>query len=789
MIKMFERNAWKLIVLIISLLVISLYARLPVSAANSTTWITSESITSKHIYCVWGIESEDVYAAGESGTILHYDGTSWSSVNDDNFTDDLYALWGNSSKDIFAVGESGTILHYNGSSWFSMNSGTAKDLHGIWGTDENTVFAAGNSGTILFYNGLKWNPLSSGVTSNLQCIWGIDETDVFAAGNSGIILHYNGTAWTSQNSGVTANINGIQGTDISSVFAAGSSGTILRYQGESWNAMSSGTKNDLYSIWGSGGTDVFAVGELGTIVHFDGTAWTSMNKNTSNDLFGVWGVSSTDVFAAGESGTVLRYIPPLIDSLSNSTGAQGATLNITISGTNLNGTTEVKFGAGIAVNSFTVSNSKEIEVNITVVGEAATGARDVSITTPSGSFTLAGSFTVKRSPPTLRSINPEQDRQGATLNISLNGRNLSGTTEVYLGEGISVNSFSTLSSSQISVNITIAADAGVGARDVSVTTTGGSDTLQGSFTVIPAQPVIVSVSPGQGNQAAEMGITLNGVNFNAASAVQFGTGIEVKSFSVISSGQIAVSISIAAAADIGPRSVSVTTPGGSFVLQDGFAVIQALPKITSVNPAEGSQGATLSVTISGSNLNGAKEVRLGSGVAVNRFNIVSSEQIQAEVTIVGGAGTGTRDVTVTTPGGSASFANSFSVKQGFPSIVSIMPNEGEKGESLKVIIRGSNLDGASSVSFGPGIDVQNFTNLSQTQISVNLIIDNSATAGLRNVTVTTPGGTSSMGNSFNVKEKSLGTLILTLIWIGIALVIVLFVVVIRQLKKKNAIKI
>jgi hypothetical protein len=776
------------IVLIISLLVLSLYASLPLSAASSTAWITAESATSKKVNCVWGIKSTDVYAAGESGTILHYDGAYWSAVNDDNATDDLYALWGNSSKDVFAVGESGTILHYNGSIWSSMTSGTSKDLHGIWGADANSVFAVGNSGTILFYNGLKWNSLSSGVTSNLQCVWGIDDTDVFVAGNSGIILHYNGTAWTAQSSGTTGNIYGIRGIDNGDIFAVGSSGTILRYQGDSWNALSSGTKNDLNSIWGSGGTDVFAVGELGTIVHFDGTAWTSMNKNTINNLFGVWGSASIDVFAVGESGTILHYIPPLIDSLSNSTGAQGATLDITITGTNLKGTTEVKFGAGIAVNSFTVSNSKEIEVNITIVGEAATGARDVSITTPSGSFTLADSFTVKRSPPSLRSINPEQDRQGATLNVTLNGRNLSGTTEVYLGEGISVNSFSTLSSSQISANITIAANASVGARDVSITTTGGSDTLQGGFTVIPAQPVIDSVTPGQGNQAADLGITLNGANFSAASGIQFGDGIEVKSFSVISSGQISVNISIAASADIGARPVSITTPGGSFVLPDGFAVIQALPQISSVNPAEGSQGATLNVTISGLNLNGATEVRLGSGVAVNSFIILNPEQIQAEITIVAGAVTGTRDVTLTTPGGSTSLSRGFNVKQGLPTIASINPKEGDMGESLKVIISGNNLDGASSISFGPGIAVHSFSNLSQTQISVNLIIDDSATAGLRNVTVTTPGGTSSMGNSFNVKEKSLGTLILTLIWIGIALVIVLFVVVIRQLKKKNAVK-
>ena len=37
----------------------------------------------------------------------------------------LHGVWVKSPNDVFAVGELGTILYYNGSSWFSMSSPTA----------------------------------------------------------------------------------------------------------------------------------------------------------------------------------------------------------------------------------------------------------------------------------------------------------------------------------------------------------------------------------------------------------------------------------------------------------------------------------------------------------------------------------------------------------------------------------------------------------------------------------------------------------------------------------------
>ena len=52
-------------------------------------------------------------------------------------------VWGSSNSDVFAVGDGGTILHYDGSTWTTMNSGTNYSLTGVWGSTSSDVFAVG----------------------------------------------------------------------------------------------------------------------------------------------------------------------------------------------------------------------------------------------------------------------------------------------------------------------------------------------------------------------------------------------------------------------------------------------------------------------------------------------------------------------------------------------------------------------------------------------------------------------------------------------------------------------
>ena len=84
--------------------------------------------------------------------------------------------------------------------------------------------------------------------------------------------------------------------------------------------------------------------------------------------------------------------------------------------------------------------------------------------------------------PKINTIDPNSALQGQNLTVTITGSGYTGVTGVSFGDGITVNNFSVASYTQITANITIAADAVAGPRIVSVTTPLGG-ILDGGFTV------------------------------------------------------------------------------------------------------------------------------------------------------------------------------------------------------------------------------------------------------------------------------------------------------------------
>ena len=100
---------------------------------------------------------------------------------------------------MFAVGTSGTILHYDGDTWTAMQPAPTYFRYGVWGTSENEVFAVGPSSTIHHYDRTGWTTMvAPGLYQEFFDVWGSSGNDVSAVGSlSGVIFHYNGNDWTS----------------------------------------------------------------------------------------------------------------------------------------------------------------------------------------------------------------------------------------------------------------------------------------------------------------------------------------------------------------------------------------------------------------------------------------------------------------------------------------------------------------------------------------------------------------------------------------------------------------
>ena len=382
--------------LTVVLCLIFILSHLLCSIALADSWAPHESGTSSHLYGAWGDSASNVFACGDNGTILHFDGSQWSRLSP-GVGNVLYGIWGNSTTDLFVVGNAGSIVHYDGTGWSQMNSGTKNHLNAIWGAATDSVYSAGSKGAILRYDGVSWSGMATTVSNTLYGLWGASSTDVFAVGNGGTVLRLQEDAWSKMSSGTTTNLWGIWGSSESDIYAVGNGGCILHYNGFDWTQMTSGTVENLYCVWGGSSNEVFAAGANGTILQFDGNTWTPMTTITNYSLRSLWGNNATDVFAVGDSGTILHYaeMVPVVTSISPNQGNQGDSLTATVTGNNFTDAGEISFGEGISVGGFSIDSPTQITANVTIAAEAVTGPRDVFVANPYGTGVLAGGFVVQ----------------------------------------------------------------------------------------------------------------------------------------------------------------------------------------------------------------------------------------------------------------------------------------------------------------------------------------------------------------------------------------------------------
>jgi hypothetical protein len=211
-----------------------------------------------------------VFAVGDRGTVVHYDGARWS-VQPSDTTVPLNAVWGSGPTDVFAAGEEGTVVHYDGTSWAPQDSGSQADLYGLWGSGPSNVLAVGDDFSVLRYDGKRWAAESIPVIARrpfplnrLTGIWGSGPDNVIVVGAA--VLRYDGRAWSRSSEALGS---AVWGTGPNHVVSVGG-GSIVRYDGRRWTREESGADN-LSGVWGSGPNDLVAVGDDGAIVHYAGS--------------------------------------------------------------------------------------------------------------------------------------------------------------------------------------------------------------------------------------------------------------------------------------------------------------------------------------------------------------------------------------------------------------------------------------------------------------------------------------------------------------------------------------
>ncbi|HKW73567.1 MAG TPA: IPT/TIG domain-containing protein [Candidatus Dormibacteraeota bacterium] len=456
--------------------------------------------------------------------------------------------------------------------------------------------------------------------------------------------------------------------------------------------------------------------------------------------------SGTSATSTNDQYTFSAATTPVVTGISPATGPAAGGTTVYIRGSGFLGSSAVSFGSTGAFPNVISDNlmsavspaqgGSPSVVDITVTNFGLTSA-----TSSADQFTYGGPAPTG---PRVDGIAPNHGPGAVTTQVVIYGLGFTGATAVKFGSTAAQGFFPNGDTQLVAF---YAAPAPAGTVDVTVTvgSTSSSTSNADKFTfTAPVQPVVYGVDPSQGSASGDTQVTVYGSGFGGTTSVRFGgVNTNVPPFAQ-SDTQISVTSPPGPAATT--VHITVTNSAGTSATSgaDSFNYLTpGAPVVNGIDPASGTSLGGTAVSIHGSNLAGATSVNFGSTPATSFYAPTDSNLFA-----ISPAGTASTivDVTVTTPGGTSatSTADKFTwFTPPTPRLDAISPNRGGLNGGNTVLIFGAGLAGATAVHFGANLAAQ----LGVATDDTIFVTSPAGALGTVDVTVTTPGGTSSAGAS------------------------------------------
>ena len=433
-------------------------------------------------------------------------------------------------------------------------------------------------------------------------------------------------------------------------------------------------------------------------------------------------VTTPNGFTTSPSFTVDAALVPTLTSFTPTALSAGTV--VTLTGTHFVGASQVQFNGTLAAD-FTVTSDTEIQAT----APSGLTAGTLSVTTPGGTATSAGSYTVNSSIQVLMNTGFEQTSpviwkgdtgiiQGASTS-STSVVPHSGTLFAWLG------GYGLVQSDQIT-------------QDLYIPTTAQSANATFYLKIITAEPngggvkdsVIVQALNTAGTS---LGTLLTKTNLDAAGYTAYTVNL------LPYKGQV-IRLSF--------KSLEDAQNATSFLLDDVVANLAApaadlKPIISSFTPTSGLAGEGV-IQVSGMNFFGLTGMTIGGASAT----IALTDGTSLTAGIPANAAFGSAPITISNAQGTGASTTNFSVTYGVPTVTGVNPTQGPVG--TPVVITGSYLGYLGTTLTLNGQTIQP-TSLSSSQITFTV----PATATSGNLVITTPGGTSTQTFTVNTASTTL----------------------------------
>ncbi|MFT7578598.1 MAG: hypothetical protein ACI9MR_000256 [Myxococcota bacterium] len=283
--------------------------------ATNGAWSAQQiAVSGSTLYDIIGV-GEDLIAVGTEATItiLRPQAASWQGqLSNDTQDRDLFALAGPDEDNLYAFGENGLIVRYDGTKWTVQTVtgpfNVATDSRAA-GYAEGTYMALGADGDGLTRENGDWVDLFTQPESGVRAIAGPDADSLWAVGRDGLVLRRGTQGWTSVPVETTADLNNVSVAPDGTVWAVGAVGTIVRVDDQGITYPDSLLPLDLFGVVATD-TEIWACGKGGTLVSIatDGSAVTSVNSGAVADLRAVTFGGDGALWISGGFGTLRRRV-------------------------------------------------------------------------------------------------------------------------------------------------------------------------------------------------------------------------------------------------------------------------------------------------------------------------------------------------------------------------------------------------------------------------------------------------------------------------------------------------
>lgn len=168
-------------------------------------------------------------------------GTTWTSTWGGTVPAvELDAVCALSSTNVWAVGASGTVAHFDGTSWTTQQLWTSSfHLRGVAFTDANNGWAVGDGGGLARYSSGTWTVVTQPVRTgkSLRALASVGTAACIAVGDAGAAFRLDSAA-TTITVGTSSNLYGITFADATHGWAVGDGPTVVRTGdgGATWTA-------------------------------------------------------------------------------------------------------------------------------------------------------------------------------------------------------------------------------------------------------------------------------------------------------------------------------------------------------------------------------------------------------------------------------------------------------------------------------------------------------------------------------------------------------------------------